>query len=138
MVEPVKIYDLAKKMISLSGYVPGKDIKIEITGLRPGEKLYEELLGDREALQPTHNKKILIGKIIKYDLQIANEITDLLVNINELERQELVEYLMRIVPEFVSKNSHYSLTDDFDSNTDEYKSFISKKARKIVLMNQKI
>lgn len=138
MGEPVKIYDLAKKMISLSGYVPGKDIKIEITGLRPGEKLYEELLGDREALQPTHNEKILIGKIIKYDLQIANEITDLLVNINELERQELVEYLMRIVPEFVSKNSHYSLTDNFDSNTNEYKSIISKKARKIALMNQKI
>ncbi len=138
MGEPVKIYDLAKKMIVLSGYVPEKDIKIEVTGLRPGEKLYEELIGDREELQPTHNEKILIAKIIRYDLQIANEITDLLVNIDELEREELVEYLMKIVPEFVSMNSHYNFTDSKSLKNNEYKDIISRKARQIALINQKI
>ncbi len=107
MGEPVKIYDLAKKMISLSGFVPDKDIEIKIVGLRPGEKLYEELLGAKEELQPTYNDKIMIGKIKKHDLSIVNEITDLLINVDELSRDELVEHMKRIVPEFISSNSHY-------------------------------
>ena len=64
MGEPVKIYDLAKKIIRYRGYEPGEDIKIKITGLRPGEKLYEELLMDEEGLQSTPNKLIHIGKPI--------------------------------------------------------------------------
>lgn len=62
MGEPVKIYDLAKKLIKLSGFTSNKEIKIEITGLRPGEKLYEELLMDEEGLKGTAHKKIFIGK----------------------------------------------------------------------------
>ncbi len=107
MGEPIKIYDLAKKMISLSGFVSGKDIEIKVVGLRPGEKLYEELLGDKEELQPTYNDKIMIGKISKHDLSIVNEITDLLLNVDELTRDELVNHMKRIVPEFISTNSHY-------------------------------
>ena len=62
MGEPVKIYDLAENLIKLSGFEPNKDIKIEVTGLRPGEKLYEELLMDEEGLKNTAHEKIFIGK----------------------------------------------------------------------------
>ena len=72
MGEPVRIYDLAKKMIRLSGYIPGQDIELIITGLRPGEKLYEELLDNKELLLPTHNDKILIGKVRKHDFNLVN------------------------------------------------------------------
>ena len=65
MGEPVKIYDLACNLIRMKGYEPEKDIKIEVVGLRPGEKLYEELLMDEEGLQETENKKIHIGKPIE-------------------------------------------------------------------------
>jgi FlaA1/EpsC-like NDP-sugar epimerase len=69
MGKPVKIYDLAKKMISLSGYVPNVDIKIAITGLRPGEKLYEELLMNEEGLEKTAHSKIFIGQSINISLE---------------------------------------------------------------------
>ena len=67
MGEPVRIYDLAEKMIRLQGYRPGVEIEIEITGLRPGEKLYEELLMDEEGMQDTPNKLIHIGRPIELD-----------------------------------------------------------------------
>ena len=108
MGEPVKIYDLAKKMISLSGFVPHKDIEIKITGLRPGEKLYEELLDNKEELLPTHNDKIMIGRIRKHDYSEVNkQITELLYQVDEKDCDELVEKLMRIVPEYISMNSFY-------------------------------
>ena len=80
MGEPVRIYDLAKDLIRLSGYEPGKDIMIEVTGLRPGEKLYEELLMDEEGIEKTDNKKIYIGK--------ANHVimADLMPNLNALRK----------------------------------------------------
>jgi FlaA1/EpsC-like NDP-sugar epimerase len=68
MGEPVKIIDLAKKMISLSGLELGKDIEIKVTGLRPGEKLYEELLANEENTLPTHHSKILIAKFFKFSI----------------------------------------------------------------------
>jgi FlaA1/EpsC-like NDP-sugar epimerase len=109
MGEPVKIYDLAAKMISLSGFVPNKDIDIEITGLRPGEKLYEELLDNKEeVLRNTFNDKIMIGKDRKHDLTIVNDkIVDLLKGLDDLSRNRLVEKMMDIVPEFISTNSYY-------------------------------
>ncbi len=67
MGEPVKIVDLARNLIKLSGYEPDVDIKIEFTGLRPGEKLYEELLMDEEGMQTTENKRIFIGRQIDVD-----------------------------------------------------------------------
>ncbi len=137
MGEPVKIYDLAKKMISLSGLVPGKDIKIETIGLRPGEKLYEELLDQQEELQPTHNEKVLIGKIIKCDLQIINEITDMLVNLEEMNREELVERMMRIVPEYVSMNSHYKNGEKKLPEPFGYKALMNRKAPQLTLIYNK-
>ncbi len=109
MGEPVKIYNLAEKMIYLSGFVPHKDIKIEIAGLRPGEKLYEELLKDQENLQPTHNDKILIGKNIKHNYAtINNQISHLLNSVDLYDNQTLVDYMREIVPEFHSLNSYYT------------------------------
>lgn len=137
MGEPIKIYDLAKKMISLSGFIPEKDIKIKTIGLRPGEKLYEELMSDKEELQPTHNEKILIGKVIKHDLQIVNEITDLLVSLEDMNRAELVEQMMRIVPEFISMNSLYSNSKKKLPSPIEHKALINKKARQLALIHHK-
>ena len=108
MGEPVKIYDLAKKMIFLSGLIPDEDIKIKITGLRAGEKLYEELLQIQENLLPTYNDKIMIGKVRKYDFErINSKLLQMLDNVDEWSNQDLVEHMMNLVPEFVSKNSYY-------------------------------
>ena len=79
MGKPVKIYHLAEKLIKLSGYTPGVDMKIKIVGLRPGEKLYEELLMDEEGLKNTSNKKIFIGKPIFTDMAVLKE------NLSKLE-----------------------------------------------------
>jgi FlaA1/EpsC-like NDP-sugar epimerase len=96
-------------MIALSGFTPHKDIKIEITGLRPGEKLYEELLDDKEDMLPTHNDKILIGKVRPHDfITVSQKINDLLQNINKKEKYMLVKEMMEIVPEFKPANSLYS------------------------------
>jgi len=109
MGEPVKIYDLAEKMISLSGFIPHKDIKIEVTRLRPGEKLYEELLDNKEELLNTHNDKILIGKVRPHDFAVVSQkISDLLRDIDKKERYRLVKEMMQIVPEFKPANSIYS------------------------------
>lgn len=109
MGEPVKIYDLAKKMISLSGFVPNKDIQIKVVGLRPGEKLYEELLSNKEITLPTHNKKIMIGKDRKHNLDIlTKKINALIEGLDDMRRNLLVEQIKNIVPEFISMNSYYS------------------------------
>ncbi len=113
MGEPIKILDLAKKMIRLAGLVPGKDIEIRFTGLRPGEKLYEELLNKEEEVVPTHNSKILIAKVIEYDFlkvsQSINKLIDIAFHNND---EETVKQMKRIVPEFISNNSIYESIDE--------------------------
>ena len=113
MGEPVKIIDLAKKMIKLAGLTPGKEIEIQFTGLRPGEKLYEELLNKEEEVIPTHNKKILIAKVLEYDFEKVSKSIDKLVNIAMENRDEdVVKQMKRIVPEFISNNSIYETIDE--------------------------
>jgi len=113
MGKQIKIYELAEKMISLSGLVPHKDIEIKVTGLRPGEKLYEELLNGKEYLQPTYNDKILISDVEKHNyLKINRDIIKLLNSIDDLGDYELVTQMKIIVPEFISKNSAYCSLDN--------------------------
>lgn len=111
MGEPVKILKLAQKMIKLAGYEPDKQIKIEFTGLRPGEKLYEELLNDQEEVIPTHHKKILKAKVQKNDESVMDEITRLIDLANECRDEEVVKQMKLIVPEYISNNSVYQLYD---------------------------
>lgn len=113
MGSPVKIYDLAEKMIYLSGYTPHKDIKIKVTGLRPGEKLYEELLSNKENCKPTHNEKITIGKVRKFSYYEANaKITEMLENLCVESDEEIVSRMKDLVEEFISQNSKYQKLDE--------------------------
>ena len=113
MGEPVKILDLAKKMIELTGLIPGKDIELKFTGLRPGEKLFEELLNKEEEVIPTHNKKILIAKVIEYNFdQVIGSIDHLISLALQNEDQEVVKQMKRIVPEYISNNSIYESIDE--------------------------
>jgi len=112
MGSPVKIYDLAEKMIFLSGYIPHKDIKIVVTGLRPGEKLYEELLSSKENCMPTHNEKITIGKTRLYDYYEADsKITEMLENLSNETDEMIVSRMKDMVEEFISQNSKYEKLD---------------------------
>lgn len=112
MGEPVKIIDMAKKMIKLAGLELDKDIKIVFTGLRPGEKLYEELLASAEETIPTHHEKISIARVRSYKYQeIADEVEELL-EINKLQIKENTVFKMKqIIPEFKSKNSEFEKLD---------------------------
>ena len=112
MGEPVKIIDLAKKMIRLAGFTPYKDIEIKIIGLRPGEKLYEELLNDTSKTLATHNEKILIAEEIHDDYDKVNaKITDLVGKMQQISDQEIVAAMKKIVPEFKSMNSVFENLD---------------------------
>jgi len=112
MGESVKIIDLAKKMIQLSGLELNKDIEIKITGLRPGEKLYEELLADNENTLPTHHPQIMKAKTRDEDINKLNEIDELLKMFDEQDNSQIVGLMKSIVPEFLSKNSIYQKLDD--------------------------
>ena len=112
MGEPVKIDDLAKAMIRLSGLKLGEDIEITYTGLRPGEKLYEELLTSEENTLPTHHEKIKIAKVSDYDFdEIKKKIADLLFALQIENDELLVARMKELVPEFVSNNSVYARLD---------------------------
>jgi FlaA1/EpsC-like NDP-sugar epimerase len=113
MGAPVKIAELARKMIKLAGYVPGVDIEIRYSGLRPGEKLYEELLNEAELVIPTHHKKILIAKVVEYDYYAVNKSIDVLLDHAwQSKDEEVVRQMKRIVPEYISNNSVYQQFDD--------------------------
>ena len=101
MGEPVKIYDLAVNMIKLSGYDPGKDIEIEISGLRPGEKLYEELLMSEEGLQSTTNSKIFVAEPMNIDFdELKNNLFELLEIEEKEDNLEIKKKLAEIVPTY--------------------------------------
>jgi FlaA1/EpsC-like NDP-sugar epimerase len=105
MGEPVKIYDLAVKMISLAGFVPEKDIKIIETGLRPGEKLFEEILADKEKNLPTYNPKILIAGMEKRNEgEVKAKVDELLAALMSEPEYELVRRIKSLVPEFEPQN----------------------------------
>jgi len=112
MGKSVKIVDLARKMIKLSGLQEEKDIKIVYTGLRPGEKLYEELLADSENTLPTHHPQILIGKVKEYDFKEVNEkITQLIELFHSQNNIKIVSFMKNLVPEYVSNNSEFEELD---------------------------
>ena len=112
MGHPVRIADLAKNMIRLAGYIPGEDIEITYTGLRPGEKLFEELLNQKETTLPTTNKKILVAKVREYDFDVvAEQINKLIEEAQTGHTFPTVQQMKNIVPEFKSKNSVYEQLD---------------------------
>lgn len=116
MGRPVKIVDLATNLIRLSGLVPGKDIKIEFTGLRLGEKLFEEVLSEQEDLLPTHHSMIRIAKVGTRDYSaIMPEVSWSLNNLYSLSEEKIIEVLESIVPEYKAskeKNGHLPLNAD--------------------------
>ncbi|MEA1787624.1 nucleoside-diphosphate sugar epimerase/dehydratase [Arenibacter sp. GZD96] len=119
MGESVKIFDLAKNMIKLSGLRYPEDIDIKVTGLRPGEKLYEELLANGENTIPTYNKKIMIGKVRELDyVKVRSQIDELCIS-NMFFNGDTVKLMKKIVPEYVSNNSEFCKLDNKVSETRE-------------------
>jgi FlaA1/EpsC-like NDP-sugar epimerase len=109
MGKPVKIVDLAKRMISLSGRT---DVKIEFTGLRHGEKLYEELLNVKELTKPTYHEKIMIATVREYDYDEVKERIQKLIEVSyTYDQMKIVSAMKDIVPEFISKNSCFEALD---------------------------
>jgi FlaA1/EpsC-like NDP-sugar epimerase len=113
MGKSTRIVDLAKKMVKLSGLTLGKDIQIVYSGLRPGEKIFEELLNDQENSLPTHHEKIMIGKVRTYNFNVVSQqISDLIDLYNTQENMVIVGKMKEIVPEFLSKNSIFESLDN--------------------------
>jgi len=109
MGEPVRIADLAERMIRLSG---AKNVKIQYTGLREGEKLYEEVLNDKESTKPTFHQKIRIAKVREQDYDhISKEINELIAIAHQYDDMATVKKMKEIVPEYKSANSVYSVLD---------------------------
>lgn len=112
MGRPVKIADLARKMIRMSGREPGRDIQIIFTGLRPGEKLYEELLNTAENTMPTYHEKILIARVREYDFVEVEECIEQLIDAAHKHYiTPTVALMKKLVPEFISKNSAFEQLD---------------------------
>ena len=113
MGTPIKIADLAKNMIQLAGYEVDKDIKIEYTGLRPGEKLYEEVLATKENTIPTQHDRIFVAKVRKYGYEDIRQTVD---ELNRLSREvivpDMVILMKKTVPEFISKHSEFEKYDN--------------------------
>ncbi len=117
MGNPVKISDLATRMIELAGLIPGKDIKISYTGLRPGEKLYEELLNDKEYTKPTKHDKIMIADVREYEFrEVLKAIDELLELSRKIDVIGTVRKMKDLVPEFKSNNSIFEELDIIPSD----------------------
>ena len=112
MGKPVKILDLARNMIRLAGYTPEKDIPIVFTGLRPGEKLYEELLNQKETTMPTTNEKIMVARVREFDFDQISGKVDKLISTSRLGKPfTTVKMMKQLVPEYISNNSIYEQLD---------------------------
>jgi len=112
MGQSVKILNLARRMIELAGLEPDKDIKIEFSGLRPGEKLYEEVLSSAENTLPTVHRRIRIAKVREYSFADATKATDKLTKLSQnVEIETMVQYMKYVVPEFISRNSRFEKYD---------------------------
>ena len=112
MGEPVKIYDMARRMISLAGLKPDVDIKIEEIGLRPGEKLYEELLNDKEKTTATVNKKIMVAKVKTYEYQdVCAHINKIIEFASKGDVHEMIYAMKEFVPEYKSMHSKFEAID---------------------------
>ena len=112
MGKPVKILDLARNMIRLAGYTPEKDIPIVFTGLRPGEKLYEELLNQKEQTLPTSNSKIMIARVREFDHdEVSKRINELIATSRQDKTFTTVKMMKLLVPEYISKNSIFEQLD---------------------------
>jgi hypothetical protein len=122
MGQPVKIYDLAKNLIRLSGFEPEEDIDIEITGLRPGEKLYEELLMDEEGLSSTQNEKIFIAKPTFSDMEYLMQEIKCLKEMVMLHSDDVKDYIKSIVPTY---NIIDDKREDEEKNIDEKRTSIA-------------
>ncbi len=121
MGKPVRILDMAKNIIRLSGFTPDREIKIVFSGLRPGEKLDEELLNDKERTMPTHHPKIMIAKVRDYPFDDAKQMVDSLTELyHEGNRRAVVRAMKEFIPEFISNNSVYK-TIDFDIQNEKKK-----------------
>jgi FlaA1/EpsC-like NDP-sugar epimerase len=112
MGKPVRIYDLALKMIKLAGFIPEVDIKIDVVGLRPGEKLYEELLNDTAKTIPTHHDKIMIAQEKEEEFEeLHQDIIELITGSDVFDNTTIVSRMKKIVPEFKSMNSTFEVLD---------------------------
>lgn len=112
MGKPVKIIDLARKMIKLAGFIPEKEIKIKIVGLRPGEKLYEELLNDTSKTISTYHEKIMIAEEMQIEYEYLHaDINELIGIAGFFDNDDIVSKMKKIVPEFISMNSNYAILD---------------------------
>ncbi len=118
MGESVKIMDLAKNMIRLSGLHYPDDIDIKITGLRPGEKLYEELLANGENTLPTYHDKIMISKVREIDYTKVRNMIDELCISNLFFKDNVVQLMKNIVPEYISNNSDFCKLDKKNPSTE--------------------
>jgi FlaA1/EpsC-like NDP-sugar epimerase len=112
MGKSIRIADLAKKMIKLSGLTLGRDIQIKFSGLRPGEKIYEELLADKETTLPTHHEKIMIARVREYDFATIEKDTLELIELFKSQNNEaIVKKMKGILPEYLSANSVFEKLD---------------------------
>lgn len=109
MGKPVKIYDLAENLIRLSGHTPGVDIKIEIIGLRPGEKLYEELLMDQEGLESTKHSKIFVGRPMTIEMAELEEKLKLLKEaVDSQDNEKIRDIMEEVVPTYIRDNVKFN------------------------------
>ena len=112
MGESIKIDTLARRMISLAGLKVGEDIEIQYTGLRPGEKLYEEVLSNKENTLPTTHDRIRIAKVREYEYDQMRKVLEELVNLaQKVDIPNMVILMKKTVPEFISKNSRFEIYD---------------------------
>lgn len=113
MGEPVKIIDLARKMIEMAGLIPDIDIPIQFTGLRPGEKLYEELLNDKETTLPTEHEKITVAQVRQYDFdEVCEKLKKTIDSAYVVDIPYTIRAMKDLIPEFKSQNSPYEVFDD--------------------------